>query len=135
MGTYRQLQVVDPYCVVVKNGTLLVGHKSTDKSPDHVSASLIRFDSEQTYRPVGAEKEAVRAEQHECLLGIRAQRGLVDFPAEDFGDHAGNFHAEDVLTSREFGHAGFPRWIDMAFLDFRLGDVVDDDAEIGLAIY
>ena len=121
-GESADLQVINPYRIIVKDGTLLVGRKSTDESQNHVSPSMIRFDSEQTYRPVGAEEDAVRAEEREGFLEISAQRGLVDFRVYYLVDHAGNLHAEDVLTFREFGHARFPRGIDPALADFRLGD-------------
>ena len=134
-GESADLQVINPYRIIVKDGTLLVGRKSTDESQNHVSPSMIRFDSEQTYRPVGAEEDAVRAEEREGFLEISAQRGLVDFRIQYLVDHAGNLDAEDVLTLGKFGHAGSPSGIDLAIPDFRLGDVVDDDAEIGLAIH
>ena len=65
----------------------------------------MRIDPQQAHRPVGAEHQPVRAEQRECCVEIAAQRGFVDFGIHHFGDHARDFHAEDVVAFREFGHA------------------------------
>lgn len=113
---------------------MLVGGEGGDEAADGVGPRFVGVDAEEADGPVGAEHEFVGSEDVEGFFEVGADRVGVDVAFGEFGDEPGKFHAEDVVAFGEFAHVAFPVGFDAAVLHFRFGDVIDDDAEIRLAI-